>query len=124
LHEEEGPSAKATLDMTRSRIATGVRQGHRLSYVGTDKAMGRGIIRSPIGRFVRVVSIMGNVPRAKKRSKKSFVFLLRRLKERLEAQYEEASSQEIYARRKGPCRTSFWAHEEESEDRCLFDAWP
>ena len=70
--------------------------------------MGRGIIRSPIERFVIVVSIMGNVPRLRK-VEKSSVFLLRRLKRDWKHNTEEASSQEIYARRKARVEHP-WAH--------------
>jgi hypothetical protein len=99
LREEEGPFSKSHFRYDRKQDCYWCPAGHRLNYAGTDKGSGKRhyqIIRSEICHHCEHY---GACTTAKK-GRKIIRLPLEEMKEKLEAQYEEVASQEIYARRK------------------------
>jgi transposase len=99
LHEEEGPFSKSHFRYDQEQDCYWCPQGHRLSYVGTDKGSGKRHYQITDRKICQGCVHYGQCTEAKK-GRKIIRLPLEEVKERLEAQYEEASSQEIYARRK------------------------
>jgi transposase len=99
LHEEEGPFSKSHFRYDQEQDCYWCPQGHRLSYVGTDKGNGKRHYQITDRKICQGCVHYGQCSEAKK-GRKIIRLPLEEVKERLEAQYEEASSQEIYARRK------------------------
>jgi transposase len=99
LHEEEGPFSKSHFRYDREQDCYWCPAGHRLSYVGTDKKNGKRHYQITRSEFCHRCEHYGACTAAK-RGRKIIRLPLEEVKERLEAQYEEAASQEIYARRK------------------------
>ena len=98
-HEEEGPFSKSHFRYDKEQDCYWCPQGHRLSYVGTDKGSGKRHYQITHGKICQGCVHYGQCTEAKK-GRKIIRLALEEVKERLEAQYEEASSQEIYAKRK------------------------
>ena len=99
LHEEEGPFSKSHFRYDKEQDCYWCPQGHRLSYVGTDKSSGKRHYLITRGKICQGCVHYGQCTEAKK-GRKIIRLALEEVKERLEAQYEEASSQEIYVKRK------------------------
>jgi len=99
LHEEEGSFSKSHFRYDLAQDCYGCPEGHRLSYVGTDKSSGKRHYQITDRKICHRCVHYGQCTEAKK-GRKIIRLPLEEVKERLEAQYEEASSQEIYARRK------------------------
>lgn len=99
LHEEEGPFSKSHFRYDKEQDCYWCPQGHRLSYVGTDKSSGKRHYQIARGEICQGCVHYGQCTEAKK-GRKIIRLALEEVKERLEAQYEEASSQEIYVKRK------------------------
>jgi len=99
LHEEEGPFSKSHFRYDQEQDCYWCPEGHRLSYVGTDKSSGKRHYQITNRKICQSCVHYGECTKAKK-GRKIIRLSLEEVKERLEAQYEEAFSQEIYARRK------------------------
>lgn len=99
LHEEEGPFTKSRFRYDKEQDCYWCPQGHRLSYVGTDKGSGKRHYRITPRETCQGCVHYGQCTEAKS-GRKIIRLPLEEVKERLEAQYEESSSQEIYAKRK------------------------
>jgi len=99
LHEEEGPFSKSHFRYAPEQDCYWCPEGHRLSYVGTDKSNGKRHYQIAQRKICQDCLHYGQCTKAKK-GRKIIRLPLEEVKERLEAQYEETSSQEVYARRK------------------------
>jgi transposase len=99
LHEEEGPFSKSHFRYDQEQDCYWCPEGHRLSYAGTDKASGKRHYQITHRKICQSCVHYGECTKAKK-GRKIIRLPLEEVKEKLEAQYEEASSQEIYAKRK------------------------
>jgi hypothetical protein len=99
LHEEEGPFSKSHFRYDQEQDCYWCPQGHRLAYVGTDKGSGKRHYQITHKKICQGCVHYGQCTGAKK-GRKIIRLPLEEVKERLEAQYEETSSQEIYAKRK------------------------
>jgi transposase len=99
LHEEEGPFSKSHFRYDPEQDCYWCPESHRLSYGGTDKESGKRHYLITHSKTCHDCVHYGQCTEAKK-GRKVTRLPLEEVKERLEAQYEEASSQEIYARRK------------------------
>lgn len=99
LHEEEGPFSKSHFRYDKEQDCYWCPGGHRLSYVGTDKSSGKRQYQITNGKICQGCVHYGQCTCAKKGRKVTRI-ALEEVKERLEAQYEETSSQEIYVKRK------------------------
>ena len=99
LHEEEGPFSKGQFRYDREQDCYWCPAGHRLSYGGTDKNNGKRHYQITRGEVCRRCEHYGSCTTAKK-GRKIIRLPLEEVKERLEAQYKETASQEIYAQRK------------------------
>ena len=99
LHEEEGPFSKSHFKYDPEQDCYRCPEGHRLRYVGTDKSSGKRHYLITHGKICQGCVHYGQCTQAKK-GRKITRLPLEEVKERFEAQYEESSSQEIYARRK------------------------
>jgi hypothetical protein len=99
LHEEEGSFSKSHFRYDQEQDCYWCPEGHRLSYAGTDKDSGKRHYQITDRKICHRCVHYGRCSEAKK-GRKIIRLPLEEVKERFEAQYEEASSQEIYARRK------------------------
>jgi transposase len=99
LHEEESPFSKSHFRYEKEQDCYWCPEGHRLSYAGTDKSSGKRHYQIINRKICQGCVHYGQCTEAKK-GRKIIRLPLEEVKERLEAQYEEPSSQEIYARRK------------------------
>ncbi len=106
LHEEEGPFSKSRFRYDQEQDCYWCPEGHRLSYVGTDKSSGKRHYLITNSTICQGCVHYGQCTEAKK-GRKVTRLLLEEIKERFEAQYEEASSQKIYARRKARAEHPF-----------------
>jgi hypothetical protein len=106
LHEEEGPFSKSHFKYDQEQDCYWCPQGHRLSYVGTDKSSGKRHYLITKSTLCRDCVHYGKCTKAKK-GRKIIRLALEEVKERFEAQYEETTSQEIYARRKARAEHPF-----------------
>ena len=98
LHEEEGPFSKSHFTYDKEQDCYFCPEGQRLSYQWTDKGTGKRHyqIRK---RQCQSCRHYGQCTTSKK-GRKIIRLHNEETKERLEAQYQEAASQEIYKRRK------------------------
>jgi hypothetical protein len=99
LHEEEGPFSKSHFRYDPEQDCYWCPQGHRLSYGGTEKSSGKRHYLITHSKICQGCVHYGQCTKAKK-GRKVIRLALEEVKERFEAQYEEASSQAIYVRRK------------------------
>lgn len=99
LHEEESPFSKSHFRYEKEQDCYWCPEGHRLRYAGTDKSSGKRHYQITNRKICQGCVHYGQCTEAKK-GRKIIRLPLEEVKERLEAQYEEPSSQEIYARRK------------------------
>jgi hypothetical protein len=99
LHEEEGPFSKSHFRYDPEQDCYWCPAGHRLSYAGTDKSSGKRHYLITHSKICQGCIHYGQCTKAKK-GRKVIRLPLEEVKERFEAHYEEASSQQIYARRK------------------------
>ena len=99
LHEEEGPFSKSHFRYDPEQDCYWCPTGQRLSYAGTDKNNGKRHYQVTGREVCPRCAHYGSCTTAKK-GRKIIRLPLEEIKERLEAQYEQADSQEIYARRK------------------------
>ena len=99
LHEEEGPFSKSHFRYDREQDCYWCPAGNRLSYAGTDQKSGKRHYQITRRELCRRCEHYGSCTTAKK-GRKIIRLPLEEVKEKLEAQYEQADSQEIYARRK------------------------
>ena len=99
LHEEEGPFSKSHFRYDKEQDCYWCPEGHRLSYGGTDRSNGKRHYQITDRKICHGCVHYGRCTTAKK-GRKIIRLPLEELKERLEVQYEEAASQEVYARRK------------------------
>lgn len=99
LHAQEGPFSKSHFRYDQEQDCYWCPQGHRLSYVGKEKTSGKRHYQITHRKICQGCVHYGECTEAK-RGRKIIRLPLEELKERLEAQYEEVSSQAIYARRK------------------------
>jgi hypothetical protein len=106
LHEEEGPFSKSHFRYDQEQDCYWCPEGHRLSYVGTDKGSRKRHYQITDRKICHRCVHYGQCTEAKK-GRKIIRLSLEEVKERLEAQYEETSSQEIYARRKARAEHPF-----------------
>jgi len=106
LHEEEDPFSKSHFRYDKEQDCYWCPEGHRLSYVGTDKSTGKRHYQITHRKICQSCVHYGQCTEAKK-GRKIIRLPLEEVKERLEAQYEEASSQEIYGRRKARAEHPF-----------------
>ena len=106
LHEEESPFSKSRFRYDPEQDCYWCPQGHRLSYVGTDKSNGKRHYLITNGKTCQGCVHYGQCTQGKK-GRKITRMALEEVKERFEKQYEETSSQEIYARRKARAEHPF-----------------
>jgi transposase len=106
LHESEGPFSKSHFRYDPEQDSYWCPAGHRLSYVGTDKNSGKKHYLITHSKICRGCVHYGQCTKAKK-GRKVTRLSFEEVKERFEAQYEEASSQEVYARRKARAEHPF-----------------
>src|SRR4030042_2908675 len=99
VHEEEGPFSKSHFRYEQEQDCYWCPEGHRLGYGGADKDNGKRHYLITDRKICHRCVHYGECTRAKK-GRKIIRLPLEEVKERLESQYEEASSQEIYVRRK------------------------
>ena len=99
LHEEEGPFSKSHFRYDPEQDCYRCPEGHRLRYVGTDKSSGKRHYLITHRKICQECVHYGQCTQAKQ-GRKITRLPLEEVKARFEAQYEETSSQEIYARRK------------------------
>ena len=99
LHEEGGPFSKSHFQYDKEQDCYWCPDGHRLSYAGTDKSSEKRHYQITDRKICHGCVHYGQCTEAKK-GRKIIRLSLEEIKERLEAQYEETSSQEIYVRRK------------------------
>jgi transposase len=99
LHEEEGPFAKTHFTYDQEKNCYYCPQGHPLVYRKTEKKKNHLIYQIKNRKLCQACSYYGQCTQAK--SGRSIVRLRNEdIKLKLEAQYKEAQSQAIYARRK------------------------
>jgi len=99
LHEAESPFSKSHFTYDREQDCYWCPGGHRLNYLGTDATSGKRHYKITNPPLCHGCMHFGQCTSAKG-GRKIIRLPLEEVKEKLEAQYQEASSQEIYARRK------------------------
>ena len=99
LHEEEGPFSKSRFRYDREQDGYWCPAGHRLRYEWTHPSNGKRHYVITRRELCHRCEHYGACTTAKK-GRKIIRLSLEEVKERLEAQYAEPASQEIYARRK------------------------
>ena len=99
LHKEESPFSKSHFIYDKDEDWYICPEGNKLNYRSTYKKTGKRTYKIEKAKLCRQCPHFGQCTRSKEGRK---VVRLRNeeIKERLEAQYEESASQEIYARRK------------------------
>ena len=99
LHEEESPFSKSHFTYDKEQDCYFCPEGHRLGYEGTEKKRGMRLYRITSEKLCLSCRHYGQCTTSKsgRRIKRLHN---EEIKQRLEAQYQEAASQEIYARRK------------------------
>jgi len=106
LHEEEGPFSKSHFRYDKDQDCYWCPEGHRLRYDWTEKASGKRFYQITNGKICRRCVHYGQCTSAKK-GRRITRMALEEAKEKLEAQYEEPESQEIYKRRKARVELPF-----------------
>lgn len=99
LHKEEGPFSKSHFTYDKEQDCYGCPEGHRLSYLGTDIWSGKRHYKITDRQLCHQCVHYGPCTSAKG-GRKIIRLAHEEIKEKLEAQYQEVASQEIYARRK------------------------
>jgi len=99
LHEEESRFSKSHFGYDKDQDCYWCPEGQRLSYTGTDKSNGKRHYQITNRKICQRCVHYGHCSEAKK-GRKIIRLALEEVKERLEAQYQEAFSQQIYGRRK------------------------
>jgi transposase len=99
FHEEEGIFSKSRFIYDKEQDCYRCPEGQRLRYVGTDTSSGKRHYQITDRKICQRCVHYGQCTEAKK-GRKIIRLALEEIKERLEAQYREASSQQIYGRRK------------------------
>ena len=99
LHEEESSFHKSHFGYDQDQDCYWCPEGQRLSYTGTDKSNGKRHYQITNRKICPRCVHYGHCTESKK-GRKIIRLALEEVKERLEAQYEEVSSQQIYGRRK------------------------
>ncbi len=99
LHEGEGPFSKSHFTYDPKQDCYFCPEGHRLHYSFTSKKKGKRQYRIDDKNFCRCCPHYGQCTKAD-RGRNIIRLRNEEVKLKLEAQYEEASSQEIYSRRK------------------------
>jgi transposase len=99
LHEEEKPFSKSHFRYDKKQDCYWCPEGHQLSYVGTDARSGKRHYRITDRELCQRCVHYGECTSAKG-GRKIIRLPYEETKEKLEAQYQEAASQEIYAIRK------------------------
>ncbi len=99
LREEEGPFSKSHFTYDKEQDCYECPEGHRLSYAGTDIRSGKRHYQITNKELCQQCVHYGQCTSAK-RGRKIIRLELEEVKEKLETQYQEGTSQEIYARRK------------------------
>ena len=106
LHEEEGPFSKRHFRYDKEQDCYWCPEGNRLRYDWTDKESGKRFYQIIHGEICRCCVHYGQCTTAKK-GRRITRMALEEVKEKLEAQYEEPGSQEIYKRRKARVELPF-----------------
>jgi transposase len=106
LHKEEGPFRKSHFRYDKEQDCYWCPGGSRLRYDGTDKESGKRFYQVTNGKICRSCVHDGQCTSAKK-GRRITRMVLEEAKEKFEAQYEEAESQEIYKRRKARVELPF-----------------
>jgi transposase len=106
LHEEEGPFSKSHFRYDKEQDCYWCPEGNRLRYDWTDKESGKRFYQITDGEICRRCVHYGQCTSAKK-GRRITRMALEEVKEKLEAQYEELGSQEIYKRRKSRVELPF-----------------
>ncbi|MDZ4184117.1 MAG: IS1182 family transposase [Desulfuromonadales bacterium] len=99
LHEEESPFSKSHFTYDKEQDCYCCPEGHRLDYQGTDRTTGKRHYQIAHKEDCHSCRHYGQCTNAKK-GRKIIRLHNEEVKLTLEAQYQEAASQEIYARRK------------------------
>jgi transposase len=99
LHEEESPFSKSHFIYDKEKDSYRCPEGYRLRYEGTDKSTGKRHYRIVDRKFCHHCKHYSQCTKSK-RGRKIVRLHNEDIKLKLEAQYEEASSQAIYKRRK------------------------
>jgi transposase len=106
LHEAESPFSKSHFTYDREQDCYICPQGHRLLYSFTDKKKGKRQYRMEDKKFCQCCQYFGKCTKCD-RGRSIIRLRNEEVKLKLEAQYEEQSSQEIYARRKAKVEHPF-----------------
>lgn len=106
LHEEEGPFSKSHFTYNKERDCYFCPEGHRLGYEWMDKKTGMRYYRITSEKRCPSCRHYGQCTTSKK-GRRIARLHNEEMKQKLEAQYEEAASQEIYARRKARAEHPF-----------------
>jgi transposase len=99
LHEAESPFSKSHFTYDKEQDCYWCPRGHRLSYLGTDVRSGKRHYKIINPQLCHRCMHFGQCTLAKG-GRKIIRLPLEEVKEKLEVQYQEAASQEVYARRK------------------------
>jgi transposase len=99
LHDEEGPFSKSHFTYDKEKNCYFCPEGHRLIYQGADRTTGKLHYQIKDKRHCHQCRHYGKCTKAKK-GRKIVRLHDEEMKLKLEAQYEEAASQEIFAKRK------------------------
>lgn len=99
LHEEESPFSKSHFIYEKEQDCYVCPEGHRLNYRSTYKKNGKRTYKIEKAGLCRSCSHFGECTKSKE-GRKLVRLRNEEVKQRLEAQYQEPASQEIYARRK------------------------
>jgi transposase len=99
LHEEESPFSKSHFTYDKEQDCYTCPEGHRLRYSFTDKRKGKRQYRMEDKNLCHHCRHYGQCTKSR-RGRNIIRLRNEEVKIKLEAQYEEESSQEIYARRK------------------------
>jgi len=106
LHEGEGPFSKSHFRYDKEQDCYWCPEGNRLRYDWTDKESGKRFYQITDGEICRRCVHYGQCTSAKK-GRRITRMALEEVREKLEAQYEEPGSQEIYKRRKARVELPF-----------------
>jgi len=106
LHEEEGPFSKSRFTYDRDTDCYLCPEGHCLRFSGIDRSTGKRHYLISDRKLCHQCKQYGQCTTAKQ-GRKIIRLHNEEIKEKLEAQYEEAASQAVYARRKARAEHPF-----------------
>jgi transposase len=106
LHEEEGPFSKSHFRYDKEQDCYWCPEGHRLRYDWMDRDSGKRFYQITDRKVCHRCVHYGQCTSAKK-GRRITRMALEEMKEKFEAQYEEAASQEIYRKRKARVELPF-----------------